>query len=602
MEITNQNLLSAHNIFQTKGVYDLSKICLGEISMRNMAEREVISENEFNEIFGGSDEENDFEGFSDVGFSDLESEGEEENGETNHGNDEDWTQNVGVQHDPAWVEEFLGRQQTNFIPPESAKPLDFFSLLFDDRNLDHILAETNLYARQKYATKPRLLAAWNNVTSAERKAFFCICIIMGIDHLPSTSLYWSTNSFLGNPGIQRVISRNRFQQISQMLHFNDSSREPKQGAENFDRLYKIRPMLSQLNRKFQEIYSPSQNISVDEGMIAFKGRLSFRQYMPAKPTKYGIKVWMAADSANRYVLNYEVYLGKEPGRQRQHGLGYDVVMTMTEPFWNLNHHVFFDNFFSSPKLLQDLLDRKTYACSTVRLNRKGLPACSKKKLKTGEIVCSRKNHIVFTKWHDKRDVSVLSTNCNPQSPHILVQRTNKKKEKFVIYKPRVIQLYSEHMGGVDLADQLRSYYAFTRSSTHWYKYIFWYLFDVSVCNSFLLSNMCVTRGAKPKSQLDFRSELAAQLIGNFCGRKRSITLPAPQGRENADEFMGHFIENIVGRKKQCVECKQAGRKTPKGYPIETRSRCRQCQLPMCRGCFVENHARRIPDFQVPASP
>ena len=114
--------------------------------------------------------------------------------------------------------------------------------------------------------------------------------------------------------------------------------------------------------------------------------------------------------------------------------------------------------------------------------------------------------------------------------------------------------------------------------------------------------MCVTRGAKPKLQLDFRSELAAQLIGNFCGRKRSITLPAPQAQENADEFMGHFIENIVGRKKQCVECKQASRKTPKGYPIETRSRCRQCQLPMCRGCFVENHARRIADFQAPASP
>lgn len=189
-----------------------------------------------------------------------------------------------------------------------------------------------------------------------------------------------------------------------MLHFNDSSRKPKQGAENFHRLYKIRLVLSQLNRKFQEIYSPSQNISVDEGMIA-KGRLSFRQYVPAKPTKYGIKVWMVADLANRYVLNYEVYLGKEPGRQRQHGLGYDVVMTMTEPFWNLNHHVFLDNFCLSPKLLQDLLDRKTYACSMVRLNCKGLPACSKKKLKIGEIVCSRKNHIVFTKWHDKRGVT-----------------------------------------------------------------------------------------------------------------------------------------------------------------------------------------------------
>lgn len=57
-------------------------------------------------------------------------------------------------------------------------------------------------------------------------------------------------------------------------------------------------------------------------MIGFKGRLSFRQYMPAKPTKYGIKVWMAANSSNSYVLNFAVYLGKEvDGRWRIYGLG-----------------------------------------------------------------------------------------------------------------------------------------------------------------------------------------------------------------------------------------------------------------------------------------
>lgn len=57
-------------------------------------------------------------------------------------------------------------------------------------------------------------------------------------------------------------------------------------------------------------------------MIGFRGRLSFRQYMPAKPTKYGIKVWMAANSSNSYVLNFAVYLGKEvDGRWRIYGLG-----------------------------------------------------------------------------------------------------------------------------------------------------------------------------------------------------------------------------------------------------------------------------------------
>ena len=94
-----------------------------------------------------------------------------------------------------------------------------------------------------------------------------------------------------------------------------------------------------------------KNISVDEGMVAFRVRLSFRQYMPAKPTKYGIKVWMAADSSNGYVLNFDVYLGKEGTQRRIYGLGYDVVTKLIRPFMKKNHHVYFDNFFSSTTLL-----------------------------------------------------------------------------------------------------------------------------------------------------------------------------------------------------------------------------------------------------------
>ena len=82
--------------------------------------------------------------------------------------------------------------------------------------------------------------------------------------------------------------------------------------------------------------------------------------------RIGIKVWMAADSKNGYVINYNVYLGSEEGIQRIHGLGYDVVMKMIQPSMNKNRHVYFDNFFSSPVLLEHLELQQTYAFSTVR--------------------------------------------------------------------------------------------------------------------------------------------------------------------------------------------------------------------------------------------
>ena len=169
----------------------------------------------------------------------------------------------------------------------------------------------------------------------------------GINNLPIIADYWSSDIFIGNDGIKQTMIKNRFEEISQFFHLNNSSEEPARGKENFDRLYRCRPALTSMLRNAQHCYSPKKNISIDEGMIAFKGRLSFRQYLPAKPTKYGIKVWMAADASNGYVKNFSVYLGSEGQNRRIHGLGYDAVMNMARASLNRNHHVFFDNFFQS---------------------------------------------------------------------------------------------------------------------------------------------------------------------------------------------------------------------------------------------------------------
>ena len=69
--------------------------------------------------------------------------------------------------------------------------------------------------------------------------------------------------------------------------------------------------------------------------------------MPAKPNKYGIKVWMAADASNRYVLNFSVYEGSEEGNDLIHSLDYDIVMKMARPYLNKNHHLSLIFFFNS---------------------------------------------------------------------------------------------------------------------------------------------------------------------------------------------------------------------------------------------------------------
>ena len=171
-------------------------------------------------------------------------------------------------------------------------------------------------------------------------------------------------------------------------------------------------------------------------MIGYLGRVSFRQYMPAKPNKYGIKVWMAADSSNGYVLNFDIYLGKEvDGRPRIYGLGYDVVHKLIRPFMNRNHRVFFDYFFPSTTLLEHLETNDTSACGTVRCNLRDLPPCAKNKLRVGEKVVRQKGHVVFTKWHDKRDVSVMANIVSPLVDNVAVDR-----DQGEIPRPAVIDL------------------------------------------------------------------------------------------------------------------------------------------------------------------
>lgn len=227
--------------------------------------------------------------------------------------------------------------------------------------VDLIVRETNRYTQQKLATNNARLEKWQDTTSQEVKAYLGICLIMGINNLPRLAMYWFSDPFIGNTGIQNVMTKNRFEELSQYLQFSNSATELQRGEENYDCLCKVCLFLSGLLENIQKAYEPSKNLSIDEGMIAFKGRLSFLQYMPAKPTKYGIKVWMAADSQNGFVNNFSVDLGKEANAPNNNGLGYDVVIRMASPFLKMHRHVFFDNFLTSLKLMDDPLAQDTYA-------------------------------------------------------------------------------------------------------------------------------------------------------------------------------------------------------------------------------------------------
>ena len=105
------------------------------------------------------------------------------------------------------------------------------------------------------------------------------------------------------------MSGRRFELLMSYFHLNDSQLQPSRDSPNFDRQYKLRPLLDMIVNSFQSLYIPNQHISIDETMIGFKGRLAWIQYVPKKPTKWGIKAWVLADSQTGYVWKFKLYTG-----------------------------------------------------------------------------------------------------------------------------------------------------------------------------------------------------------------------------------------------------------------------------------------------------
>lgn len=173
------------------------------------------------------------------------------------------------------------------------------------------------------------------------------------------------------------MSENRFLKITKYFHLNDNEKMPTKNEDNYDALYKVRPALD-LIEKFSQVCVPGKNLSVDEAMIAFNGRFFAKQYMPAKPTQWGTIAWCCAESETGYLCDCEIHLGKQKDDNKDRLLGEKVGIKMTKKFVNENCHAFFDNFSTSPRLMDELLKEGTYGAGTVRSNLKGLPEDFKK--------------------------------------------------------------------------------------------------------------------------------------------------------------------------------------------------------------------------------
>lgn len=170
------------------------------------------------------------------------------------------------------------------------------------------------------------------------------------------------------------MSRSRFQLILKFLHFNDNNDPQFDGNdEKRYRLHKLRPFIDLLRDRCKKIYTPGQNVSVDESFVLFKGRLHFKQFIQTKRARFGIKLYELA-TADGITLDFIVYCG----RGMFHGDDNNEDMPTTEripvylmqQFLNAGRILFTDNFYTSPSLSEHLLEHNTHLYGTIRTNRR----------------------------------------------------------------------------------------------------------------------------------------------------------------------------------------------------------------------------------------
>ena len=233
-----------------------------------------------------------------------------------------------------------------------------------------LVSQTNLYAEQK--REPAESSVWYPVTESEMKAWISLYLNMGLVTKPNFNSYWSTDPVLSSPFFPSLTSRTQFFQILRYFHFADNTHAPSSESADYNKLDRIQPFLDLVIVRFQEVYTPERQLAIDETLIKFKGKVHFRQFMPIKLGRFGIKAFTLAESTSGYVLNSKIYTGKE-NNEVQKDLGRKAVMSMMQPYLDKGFYAFMDNYYTSVALFEELEERKTLACGTVRSNRVALP-------------------------------------------------------------------------------------------------------------------------------------------------------------------------------------------------------------------------------------
>ncbi|XP_062403805.1 piggyBac transposable element-derived protein 4-like [Sardina pilchardus] len=425
--------------------------------------------------------------------------------------------------------------------PRTVSEADCFKLLMTEELVGRIADQTNTFAEQlkETADVQGKLQKWVSTTVPELYTFFVAILLMATVKKRALKDYWSTNIMYSTPFFFILFSQDRFLILLRSLHFADNTT-----LNTADPLSKIIPVFSYLTTQFKN-----------------------------------------------YVQDLIIYTGTTTDIVNIDGLGVSgsVVISMLGDYLGKGHVLYVDNWYSSPTLFLYLMKRRTGACGTVRANRKGMPTFPSK-MRKSDVEFKRAGQLLAVKWHDKRDVHVLSTVSKAviADSDKMDYMTGQRKSK-----PSCVLDYNKHMGAVDRFDMRNSFVECTRKSLKWYKKVFFHLIDCCVHNAQIVYQQATGKVIQPQA---FRDNLMRQLLEQYHTPRHASTAGRPSMdhplRLTAQHFPSDVLQTDAQGKSTRRHCKVClhGTRRPRQRKL-TRVFCAPCNTALCATpCFAEFHS------------